>query len=144
MKIGELAQAAHCTPETIRYYEKSGLMFSPQRTQANYRVYTAAHLERLRFIRNCRSLDMTHEEIRSLLEYIDHPPSDCAPVNALIEEHMRHVDTRLQELQLLRHQLSELRQSCHRPGGLEQCGIVQSLRLMDTESSTTQPCTHIT
>lgn len=144
MKIGELAQAAHCTPETIRYYEKSGLLFSPQRTQANYRIYTAAHLERLRFIRNCRSLDMTHDEIRSLLDHIDHPPTDCAPVNNLIEAHIDHVDIRLQELQLLRHQLSELRQSCQRPGGLEQCGIVKSLRLMETEPATSHPCTHIT
>lgn len=133
MKIGDLAQAAHCTPETIRYYEKAGLLLAPQRSAANYRVYTDTHLQRLRFIRNCRSLDMTHEEIRSLLEHIDHPPNDCAPVNDLIEEHIEHVDVRLRELETLRHQLSELRNSCHRPGGLEQCGIVNSLRLMDTE-----------
>ncbi|MGL4860686.1 MAG: MerR family transcriptional regulator, partial [Enterobacteriaceae bacterium] len=67
MKIGELAQAANCTTETIRFYEKKELLPKAERTAANYRSYTPAHLERLRFIRVCRTLDMTHEEIRQLL-----------------------------------------------------------------------------
>lgn len=57
MKIGELALAAQCTVETVRYYEKEGLLAEPARTSANYRSYGAAHVERLRFIRNCRALD---------------------------------------------------------------------------------------
>lgn len=142
MKIGELAKAAHCSTETVRYYEKAGLLLAPLRSQANYRVYGAAHLERLRFIRNCRSLDMTHEEIRGLLAYIDKPPHDCAPVNHIIEEHMKHVDIRLRELQALRKQLNELRRSCAQPGGLEHCGIVRSLRLMDAEPAI-GPGTHL-
>ena len=75
MKIGELAQAAQCTPETVRYYEKAGLLPPPSRSDGNYRVYGPAHLERLVFVRHCRALDMTHEEIRELLELRDVPPS---------------------------------------------------------------------
>ena len=59
MRIGELARLTGTSAETIRYYEKEGLLPPPARTDANYRVYTQAHTERLVFIRNCRSLDMT-------------------------------------------------------------------------------------
>ena len=61
MKIGELAAFAQCTVETVRYYEKEGLISEPGRTAGNFRVYGAEHLERLRFIRNCRTLYMSHE-----------------------------------------------------------------------------------
>ena len=67
MKIGELAQSARCSVETVRYYEKEGLLPAPERGQNNYRIYGTAHVERLRLIRNCRALDMTLEEIRVLL-----------------------------------------------------------------------------
>ena len=67
MKIGELAKLTDCQVETIRYYERERLLPEPARSEGNYRLYTQAHVERLTFIRNCRSLDMTLEEIRSLL-----------------------------------------------------------------------------
>lgn len=67
MKIGELAKAANCLVETVRYYEREGLMTKPERTSNNNRVYQQAHLQRLCFIRNCRSLDMTHREIKGLI-----------------------------------------------------------------------------
>lgn len=59
MKIGELAKLTDCQVETIRYYEREGLLPEPARSEGNYRLYTQAHVERLTFIRNCRSLDMT-------------------------------------------------------------------------------------
>ncbi|MFO1378776.1 MAG: MerR family transcriptional regulator [Chitinivorax sp.] len=71
MKIGELAQQAGCSVETIRYYEREGLLPLPGRTSGNYRHYDAAQLERLQLIRRCRTLDMTHDEIRTLLGYRD-------------------------------------------------------------------------
>ena len=71
MKIGELAKLTDCQVETIRYYEREGLLPEPARSEGNYRLYTQAHVERLTFIRNCRSLDMTLEEIRSLLNLRD-------------------------------------------------------------------------
>ena len=64
IKIGELARRAQCPAQTIRYYEHEGLLPEPIRTAGNYRVYSRAHIERLSFIRNCRSLDMTLDEIR--------------------------------------------------------------------------------
>ena len=85
MKIGELAQIAQCTVETVRYYEKEGLLPAPARTVANYRSYSNAQVDRLRFIRNCRALDMTHEEIRTLLGFIDQSTGDCGVVNQLLD-----------------------------------------------------------
>jgi Cd(II)/Pb(II)-responsive transcriptional regulator len=131
MKIGELAKEARCTTETIRFYEKEGLMPDAQRTDANYRNYTAVHIERLRFIRNCRALDMTHDEIRALLRLTDHPTDRCQSIDALLDEHIGHVDARLAELHHLKEQLIELREKCTGEHTIEACGIVQGLAAME-------------
>lgn len=133
MKIGELAKAANCSTETIRFYEKEGLLPAPDRSDSNYRSYRGQHLERLRFIRNCRTLDMAHDEIRTLLTFIDHPQEDCAPVNDLLDEHIVHVDVRLAELQRLRKQLTGLRRQCATAQSIQECGIIHGLASMETE-----------
>ncbi len=133
MKIGELAQVAHCTVETVRYYEKEWLLPTPTRTVANYRSYGDAHIERLRFIRNCRALDMTHEEIRTLLGWMDQPAGDCSGVNQLLDQHIAHVDVRIAELLQLKQQLGELRQRCQHEQSVDACGILQGLASMETE-----------
>lgn len=112
MKIGELAQATRSTVETVRYYEKEGLLPEPQRTERNYRFYGTEHVERLRFIRNCRVLDMTHQEIRTLLQAMDQPAAGCGSVNTLIDAHIQHVEVRIHELLGLQAQLMALRQRC--------------------------------
>lgn len=133
MKIGELAQVAQCTVETIRYYEKEGLLSAPARTAGNFRVYGAEHVERLRFIRNCRALDMSHGEIRTLLGLADQPGEDCGAVNAVFDQHMAHVDERIQELSQLKQQLMSLRQRCQTEQAVQSCGILQGLAAMETE-----------
>ena len=133
MKIGELAQVAQCTVETVRYYEKEGLLPEPARTPGNFRVYGPEHLERLRFIRNCRALDMTHEEIRTLLGLIDQSAGDCGAVNQLLDEHIAHVDVRIDELSQLKQQLSELRQRCQSEQAMDACGILHGLAAMEAE-----------
>lgn len=130
MKIGELAQRTHCSTETIRYYEKIGLLPEAYRNTNNYRVYALTHLERLRFIRNCRSLDMTHEEIRHLLNYLDKPTATCEPVTDIITEHLQHVDLRIQELQHLRQQLQMIQQACAHEAENEACGILEQISNM--------------
>ncbi|WDD95883.1 Cd(II)/Pb(II)-responsive transcriptional regulator [Burkholderia sp. FERM BP-3421] len=132
MKIGELAKAARCTPETIRFYEKEGLMPDAERTDSNYRNYTETHVERLRFIRNCRALDMTHDEIRALLRLTDDPADRCDSINTLLDEHIGHVEARLTELQHLKTQLAVLREQCQGEHTVEDCGIVHGLATMET------------
>ena len=109
MKIGELATLADCPVQTIRYYEREGLLPPPARSDGNYRLYSPEHSERLTFIRNCRSLDMTLNEIRGLLNLRDRPQEDCASVNQLIDAHIQHVQARVAGLQALQEQLLELR-----------------------------------
>ncbi|MGV8893214.1 MAG: Cd(II)/Pb(II)-responsive transcriptional regulator [Burkholderiaceae bacterium] len=134
MKIGELAQTAQCTVETVRYYEKGGLLSAPERTAANYRSYGQAHIERLRFIRNCRALDMTHDEIRALLGMMDSPAGDCGAINHLLDEHIEHVDVRIDELVQLKRQLAELRTLCQTERSVDACGILHGLTAMETEA----------
>ena len=135
MRIGELAQRARCTVETVRYYEKEGLLPAPARTQANYRSYGEDHVARLRFIRNCRALDMTHAEIHTLLGLMNRPADDCGGVNQLVDEHIAHVDERMAELSLLKQQLRELRQCCQGEQPVDACGILQGLASMETKPS---------
>lgn len=142
MKIGELARAAHCSTETVRFYEKAGLLAAPERSEGNYRQYGPEHLERLRFIRNCRGLDMAHDEIRALLGMVDHPARDCGTINHLLDEHIAHVQVRLRELQDLRRELLRLREQCGRAQAVEACGIVQGLVHMETVEKATHT-THL-
>lgn len=127
MKIGDLAQATFCPVETVRYYEREGLLPAPARSSGNYRLYGAAHVERLRFIRHCRSLDMTHEGIRSLLAFRDAPEKQCDAVNALLDQHIGHVTQRIDELKLLARELKELRSECRAVRTARDCGIMRSL-----------------
>ena len=132
MKIGELAQVAQCTVETVRYYEKAGLLPETARTAGNFRVYGTGHVERLRFIRNCRALDMSHEEIHALLGLADHPQTSCDAINTVLEQHISHVNERLEELHKLKQQLQTLREQCQNEQAVETCGILQGLAAMET------------
>jgi Cd(II)/Pb(II)-responsive transcriptional regulator len=127
MKIGGLAKQAGCQVETVRYYEREGLLNAPVRSEGNYRLYGIEHVERLRFIRHCRALDMTMEEIRALLKFRDAPEDNCGQVNALLDEHVGHVTRRIAELKSLEKQLKKLRRLCHRAQAAKDCGILQKL-----------------
>ncbi|OWT79890.1 MULTISPECIES: Cd(II)/Pb(II)-responsive transcriptional regulator [Alcaligenaceae] len=134
MKIGELAKAAGTTVETVRYYEKEGLLPAPDRGDNNYRSYGPQHVDRLRLIRNCRALDMTQEEIRAILQLADSHAADCGPINDIFDAHIIHVDERIAELTQLKAQLGDLRQRClsARPHA-ENCGILHGLAEMQVE-----------
>ena len=115
MRIGDLAEATGTPVETIRYYEREGLIPAAQRSDNNYRLYSAVHAERLAFIRQCRNLDMTLDEIRSLLRLRDAPSENCGEVNALLDEHIGHVAQRIRELRTLEKDLKALRARCTSP-----------------------------
>ncbi len=127
MKIGELAQATATPVVTVRFYEREGLLPAPARTSANYRIYGEAHVERLSFIRHCRSLDMTLDEIRVLLAFRDKPQDDCGAVNAMLDAHIGHVASRIRELKNLEKHLKELRAQCDRTEAGKDCGILSTL-----------------
>src|SRR5579863_914031 len=127
MTIGELARRTGCGIETIRYYEREGLLPKPGRTSGNFRRYGQEHAELLSFIRHCRSLDMALNEIRILLKFRSAPDEDCQEVNALLDTHIGHVKERITELQSLEGQLRALRDKCSSARPAEHCGIMQGL-----------------
>lgn len=128
MKIGELAKQVGVTVETIRYYENEGLLHPALRNPANnYRRYDQSHLERLIFIRRCRTLAMTHSEIKVLLQARIQPDASCETINELIDEHIQHVQARMAELKILETQLIELRGQCHAALTTRDCGILREL-----------------
>jgi Cd(II)/Pb(II)-responsive transcriptional regulator len=127
MRIGELARRAGCGVDTVRYYEREGLLPGPERSQGNYRIYGPAHLERLTFVRNCRALEMSLAEIRTLLALWDGAGQDCAEVAAVLTEHIDHVARRIEQLGQLMEQLVALRQRCRGDTPVARCGILRGL-----------------
>jgi Cd(II)/Pb(II)-responsive transcriptional regulator len=136
LKIGELAKHTGSQVETIRYYEREGLLPAPARSEGNYRLYGTAHLERLQFIRHCRSLDMTLNEIRSLLSFRDVPEESCSAVNTLLDKHIEHVAHRIRDLQALQKQLKALRGLCQSTQATKDCEILQTLVSAEDEMPT--------
>ena len=143
MRIGNLAEATGTPVETIRFYEREGLIPAAQRADNNYRQYTAAHAERLAFIRHCRNLDMALDEIRSLLKFKDSPSEDCGQVNALLDEHIGHVAHRMRELRALEKQLKALRAQCSTPHAIDECGILNGLDRAAARTGKAAPRRHI-
>ena len=127
MKIGELAAVADTPTETIRFYEREGLLPAPARTESNYRSYERPHVERLQFIRYCRSLDMSLDEIRVLLRFKDSPHENCGDVNEVLDEHIGHVSRRIKELRALEKELVGLRGLCGEAREAQECGILEGL-----------------
>lgn len=127
MKIGELARVTGTPVETIRYYEREGLLAAPARTDGNFRIYEDTHAERLSFIRHCRSLDMSLDEIRILLRFKDAPGANCGDANTLLDAHIVHVAARIRELRVLERQLKSLREQCPQARDAAHCGILHEL-----------------
>jgi Cd(II)/Pb(II)-responsive transcriptional regulator len=127
LKIGELASRTGTGVETIRYYEREGLLPAPARTDGNYRLYAPRHVERMHFIRHCRSLNMTLDAIRRLLSLQEEPEQSCAGVNQLLDRHIDQVATRIDELQALQKHLKDLRARCHATSTTRECKILHTL-----------------
>ena len=127
MKISELAHATDTPADTIRDYERVGLLTAPARAGNNYRHYDTRHVDRLAFIRQARGLDMSLDEIRTLLHWRDEPQADCGAVNALVDAHIQHIAARIRELRALERQLKTLRAQCRQASDTAHCGILTGL-----------------
>ena len=126
MKIGELSRATGTNIETIRYYERIGLLPAPDRTAANYRSYTGAHRSRLSFVRHSRDLGFTIEEIRSLLDLSDDPARDCGEADRIATAHLEQVEAKIAQLGLLRDELTRIVGRC-RGGVAADCRVIEAL-----------------
>ena len=144
MKIGELAEVTGTAVETIRFYEREALLPPAARAENNYRMYLPEHVERLAFIRRCRTLDMTLDEVRSLLKLRQEPAQSCDEINALLDAHMDHVAHRIKELEALALELKAIRAHCATPRAMADCGILHELQsAMPAESAPTRARRHV-
>lgn len=125
LTIGALARDSGVNLETIRFYERSGLLPAPQRSAAGYRHYQQMDVRRLRFIRRGRELGFSLEEIRSLLELAAHPESPCESADQMVREHLDAIETRIRDLQNMRAELSKLA-GCH-SSHAEHCRLLEAL-----------------
>jgi Cd(II)/Pb(II)-responsive transcriptional regulator len=127
MRIGELAREAGVDVQTVRYYEREGLLEAPARTSSGYRAYGPEHLERLNFVRHCRSLDMPLAEVRRLLELSAQQSISCDEVNSLVSAHLERVRAKLGALRALETQLATLSEQCASGHRVADCGILEEL-----------------
>ncbi|HEV8109423.1 MAG TPA: Cd(II)/Pb(II)-responsive transcriptional regulator [Burkholderiales bacterium] len=127
MKIGELARRAGVEVQTVRYYERGGLLEAPSRTASGYRTYGEHDLERLNFVRHCRTLDMPLAEIRRLLDLSRQAQVPCEDVDRLVSAHLDRVRAKLAALQSLESQLASLRAQCASGKRVADCGILAEL-----------------
>jgi DNA-binding transcriptional MerR regulator len=126
LTIGQLGRATDTKVETIRYYEKIGLLPAPRRTAGNYRSYAAEHLHRLGFVRRARELGFTIEEVRELLELAAHGERPCEEVDQLVASHLEATEQKIEALVRLRHELRHTLKAC-KGGRTAECRIIQAL-----------------
>ncbi|MFP3795477.1 Cd(II)/Pb(II)-responsive transcriptional regulator [Paraburkholderia sp. SIMBA_027] len=128
MRIGELARHAHCDVETVRFYEREGLLDEPARETNGYRSYTVAHAAQLNFIRHCRSLGIGLADIRTLRRFQADPSQPCDEVNELIDSQIARIHQQIESMRTLEQQLRTLRDSCHaHHSSSAECGIMKNL-----------------
>lgn len=127
MRIGELAARAGVDVQTVRYYERERLIDAPARTASGYRAYGPEHLERMQFIRHCRSLDMPLADVMRLIALSGDKAVSCDEVNGLVQAHLERVRAKRAALELLERQFAELNAQCEAGHRIADCGILEEL-----------------
>ena len=126
LKRAELANRSGCNIETIRYYEKIGVLPDPPRSVSGYRLYDEKHLVRLRFILRARELGFPIEEIRGLLDLVDGGTQTCAEVKARTERHLEDVRARIADLKRIERVLAQTAKQCS-GDEVPDCPILEAL-----------------
>ncbi|MEN8859400.1 MerR family transcriptional regulator [Qipengyuania flava] len=126
MRIGELAQATGTKAETIRYYEREGILPYADRTDSNYRDYSEDHLATLTFVRRARELGFSMAQVRELLALSDRDDKPCQDVDRLARSQIDEVQRKIDDLTAMRDELSRMLAACD-TDEIGQCRIVESL-----------------
>ena len=127
LTIGQLARAAEVGVETIRFYERKGLLAQPPRRRSGYRQYPHEAVQRVRFIRRAKELGFTLNEIRELLSLRVDPERTCADVRSMAREKKAAIDTKVAELDRMRRALDRLARVCQGAGPTSECPILELL-----------------
>ena len=129
MKIGDIASKAGFSIETVRFYEKQGLLKNVTRGLNNYRDYGDEQIGQLIFIKKCRNIGLGLEEIRVLLSHLENPQSECGVVNQLVASSLQKIREQLILLRETELQLRQLERLCQHSGASKNCGILNELKL---------------
>lgn len=127
LSIGALAKEVGVKVVTIRYYEQIGVLPSPERTEGNYRVYTRAHADKLRFIRRSRELGFSLEQISDLFRLSSQNAGTCQEVCAIADRHLESVESKLADLKRLASELRRISRSCSGSRPMAECRIIEAL-----------------
>lgn len=130
--ISDLAKQTGLFSDTIRFYEKKGLIQADYCADNQYRYYSQQTLKRLLIIRRCRALEMNLKEIAQLIQLEQHPELDCSAINDLLDQHLQHISQRIAELTAFQQQLTTLRNRCQTNTTINHCAI---LRTFEDEST---------
>jgi DNA-binding transcriptional MerR regulator len=131
--IGELSKATGVKVVTIRYYEHVNLMPAPLRTGGNYRVYRREDLHRLQFVRRCRDLGFTHDQLRDLLHLSVQSRKRCSGIDRITENHLKDIEGRIADLRRLAAQLRRIKNGCPGKGLIADCRILAALKPLEGE-----------
>lgn len=124
--IGQIASRTNVKVVTVRYYESIGLLPAPARTKGNYRAYSNQHVARLDFIRRCRDLGFTLDQIREMLTMSEERGRSCRHVDDIARVHLAEVETKLTDLTRLAKELRRIVRCCE-GGTVGECRVVQAL-----------------
>ncbi len=124
---GQLAKKAEVNPETVRYYEKMGLLPKAQRTESGYRLFSEEDVKRIKFIKRAKELGFTLKEIKELLELRFETQGECQEVRKLAEEKLIDVEKKIQDLEKIKEILQDLVNQCPNEGSILQCPIITSI-----------------
>jgi Cu(I)-responsive transcriptional regulator len=127
ISIGELARTTGTKVVTVRYYEKIGLLPEPARSATNYRAYSQRDLSRLRFIRRCRNLGFTLDQVRELLRLSSEREHDCTEADRIAASHLADVRQKIDDLNRLSRQLQRIAARCRGGGRIADCRIIDAL-----------------
>lgn len=122
-----MAERTAVNPQTLRYYERRGLLDEPARSQGGYRAYPDAAVHRVRFIKRAQNLGFTLAEVRTLLDLADGGPERCDTVRSMTEEKITDLRRRIADLQALEAGLARLVATCERPRPQRECPILHQL-----------------
>lgn len=124
--IGELARRAETKVETVRWYEREGLLPAPARTAGGHRAYTRSHLDRLAFIRHARELGFPLDAVRELLRLTDHPDQSCSEADRIARAHLDAIRGRIARLRALEAELERMIADCGQ-GHVAECRVIEVL-----------------
>jgi Cu(I)-responsive transcriptional regulator len=125
--IGDLAKGTGTKVVTVRYYEQIRLLPVPSRTAGNYRTYSNEHMHRLRFIRRCRDLGFTLDQIRDLLRLSSQKDEERAEVDRITAQHLIEIERKISDLKRLAKELRRLNNCCQGNGIIADCRIIEAL-----------------